>query len=425
MGSHGENQMPHLLKNFGRVIFEKSCLSPWPFMAPHVVKLLILLLASSTLAAQAPSSWQTFVAGYRQALPQHAIVGSSVAMVENGAITAREHYGSRDKAARLAVDDNTIFHWASITKTFTAIGIVQLRDRGLISLDDPIVKYVPELLKVNNPFTSKTRTDAITIRQLLSHSAGFRAGTWPWVESGKPGDQPWQPFEPPSWNQLVAMMPYTQVEFAPGTKYSYSNPGYVYLGRVIEEVTEQPFETYIDKEILRPLGMTRAFFDQAPSFLRKDKSHSYFVDDKGETEARFDFDTGITVMNGGLNAPITDMAKYLGLLQGSADAATQSRYDAIIKRASLEDMWKPVVPVSPGVQMGLGYFLEEHAGHSFVAHSGGQNGFISHFYVDRATHKAAIIAFNTQTESATQGDKRNTRALDAAMLKLMTETIFR
>ena len=411
---------------FFKELFERSWFSPWLSMAPHVVKMLVLLLAGGgVLLAQAPTGWQTFVDGYKQALPRHAIVGSSVAFVEHGAITAREHFGLRDRTANLPVNDDTIFHWASITKTFTAIGIVQLRDRGLISLDDPIVKYVPELRTVHNPFAAQTQTDAITIRQLLSHSAGFRAGTWPWVESGKTGDQAWQPFEPPAWEQLVAMMPYTQLEFAPGTKYNYSNPGYVYLGRVIEDVTGQPFETYIDKEILRPLGMTRAFFDQAPSFLRTNKSHSYFVDDTGVTEARFDFDTGITVMNGGLNAPITDMAKYLGLLQGSADAATQSRYDAILKRSSLEEMWKPVVPVSQGVAMGLGYFLEEHGGHNFVAHSGGQNGFISHFYVDRASRKAAIIAFNTQSESQKLGDARNTRALDAAMRDAMVALLFK
>jgi CubicO group peptidase (beta-lactamase class C family) len=221
------------------------------------------------------------------------------------------------------------------------------------------------------------------------------------------------------------MMPYTEVAYAPGTKYSYSNPGYVYLGRVVESVTQEPWETYIDKEILRPLGMTRAFFDQAPSFLRRDKSHSYYVTDAGEVEAPFDFDTGITVMNGGLNAPVSDLAKYIGLLQGSADAAQQSRYEAIIKRATLEEMWTPVVPVSAGVSMGLGYFLETHGGRNFIAHSGGQNGFISHFYVDRASHRGAIIAFNTQTESAKLGDARNTRALDAAMRDLLVATIFK
>lgn len=378
------------------------------------------VIAAAGLFAQAPpSGWSSFVAAYTEALPQHAIVGSSVAFVESGAITARQHYGLRDAAGNLPVTNDTIFHWASITKTFNAIGILQLRDRGLISLDDPIVKYVPELRKVHNPYAAQTKTEAITLRQLLSHSAGFRAGTFPFGD-----DAPWQPFEPPSWEQLAAMMPYTQLDFAPGTKYSYSNPGYVYLGRVIEDVMQEPFETYIDKEILRPLGMTRAFFDRAPSFLRDQKSHSYFVDDKGRTEARFDFDTGITVMNGGLNAPVDDLAKYISMLAGSTDAATQARYDRIIKRATLEEMWQPVVPVSPGVSMGLGFFLEDHGGRRFIAHSGGQNGFISHFWLDRASHKAAIIAFNTQTESTAKGDARNTRALDAAMRDAMVKFLF-
>jgi CubicO group peptidase (beta-lactamase class C family) len=378
---------------------------------------ILLAAATGMAAAPPPAGWAAFVAAYRDALPRCAIVGSSVAFVEDGAITAREHFGLRDRAAGLPVNDDTIFHWASITKTLTAIGIVQLRDRGLVTLDDPIVKYVPELRKASNPFGPM---QAITLRQLLSHSAGFRAGTWPWG-----GDEDWQPFEPPAWAQLVGMMPYTRVEFAPGSKYGYSNPGYVYLGRVIEDVMDEPFETYIDKEILRPLAMTRAFFDRAPSFLVGDRSHSYFADDAGLREARFDFDTGVTVMNGGLNAPVTDMAKYVGLLQGSPDAATQARYDRIIKRASLEEMWRPVVSVSSDVSMGLGFFLEQRDGRALVAHSGGQNGFISHFYVDRASRKGAIVAFNTETTSNAQGEARSTRALDAAMRDAMVAHLFK
>ncbi len=368
------------------------------------------------LSAQEPTGWPTFAVAYRKAVPAHGIVGSSVAFIEKGRLTARAHVGLRDQAQGLPVNEDTIFHWASITKTFTAIGILQLRDRGLLSLEDPILKYVPELRKVHNPFGPM---GSVTIRHLLSHASGFQPGTWPWGEGAK-----WQPFEPPAWEQLVGMMPYTKLAFAPGTRYGYSNPAYVYLGRVIEDLVQEPFETYIDKEILRPLGMTRSFFDRTPSFLLQDRSHSYYVDDTGLQEARFDFDTGITVANGGLNAPITDLANYLGLLQGSEDKVQQARYDRILRRESLEEMWRPVVPVSPGVHMGLGFFLEDHRGRAFVAHSGGQNGLISHFYVDRTTRKGLIIAFNTQTQSDKHGEARNTRALDAAMREAMLTHLF-
>ena len=317
------------------------------------------------------------------------------------------HDGLRDRSTNLAVDNDTIFHWASITKTFTGIAIMRLRDEGRLKLDDPIVKYVPELRSISNPFGP---VEQITIRHLLSHSAGFRGGTWPWGT----GDA-WQPFEPPGWEQLVGMMPYTRIEFAPGSKYQYSNPGLVFLGRAIEDITREPFETHIDKEILRPLGMTRAFFDRAPSFLRANRSHSYLVTDAGLTEALFDFDTGITTSNGGLNAPIDDMVKYLAFLTGSKDAATARLYDGILKRSSLEEMWKPVVPIAPGASMGLTFFLERHGGQDYIAHSGGQNGFISHIYLHPASGNAYIVAFNTTTTSAKEGDKRNTRALDAAV----------
>ena len=375
-------------------------------------------VGATVLPQTPPAGWTELRAFYRSALRQHAIVGSSLAAIgEGGVITARENAGLRDQAANLPVTNDTIYHWASITKTFTGIALMQLRDRGLVTLDDPIVKYVPELRKVSNPFGPM---EAITLRQLLSHSAGFRAGTWPWGTG-----EAWQPFEPPGWEQLVGMMPYTRIEFAPGSKYSYSNPGLIFIGRVIEDVAGEPYETYVDKQILRPLGMTRTFFDRAPAFLRGDRSHSYLVTDEGTTEAPFDFDTGITVSNGGLNAPLDDMARYLGFLMGSADPAAQRRYDAVLARATLEEMWRPAVPVSPGVSMGLTFFLERHGGLDFIAHSGGQNGFISHFYLRPGARLAYLVAFNTQTTSAKAGDDRNTRALDAALRDAAVRTIFR
>lgn len=384
----------------------------------RILSAMLLTLAAALAAApaQSPAGWPDFLVFYRQALAQHAIVGSSVALLKDGVVVERAHDGLRDRAARTPVDANTIFHWASITKTFTGTAIMRLRDEGRLTLDDPIVKYVPELRKIHNPFGP---VEQITIRHLLSHSAGFRGGTWPWG-----GGDAWQPFEPPGWEQLAGMMPYTRVEFAPGSRYQYSNPGLVFLGRVIEDLAGEPFETYIDKQILRPLGMTRTFFDRAPAFMLGDRSHSYFVTDAGLTEAPFDFDSGITVSNGGLNAPIDDMAKYLGFLTGSTDAATTRRHDAILKRASLQEMWRPVVPVSNGVQMGLTFFLERHGGQDYIAHSGGQNGFISHFYLQPSSGLAYIVAFNTQTTSAAEGDKRNTRALDAAVRDWILARVF-
>jgi CubicO group peptidase (beta-lactamase class C family) len=334
------------------------------------------------------------------------IVGASFVLLSDHQTAHARTVGFADLASKRPVDADTIFHWASITKTMTAIAIMQLRDRGLLSLDDPIVKYIPELRQVHNPFGPM---ESITLRMLMSHSAGFRNPTWPWG-----GDQDWHPFEPPGWAQVAAMLPYTQIEFPPGSKYSYSNPGIIFLGRVIELLTGDDYEVYVDKNILKPLEMHRAFFDAAPAHLRASRAHSYFWKNGGPVEARFDFDTGITVSNGGLNAPLTDMAKYMEFLIGNP--ARQAVYDGVLRRASLEEMWKPVVSIEgaeePGAKMGLCFFLEEHAGIPFVAHSGSQNGFISHFYVNVKRRVAYVVAFNTVAEPVGPDGKANTRQVD-------------
>src|SRR5438309_4901983 len=245
------------------------------------------------LSVQAPAGWPAVADGYRRLVERAGIAGSSLMLMRDGRILVRQNEGYQDLDRKIPVDDHTIFHWASITKTFTGVAIMQLRDRGLLALDDPAIKYVPELREVHNPYGDISQA---TIRHLMTHSAGFRAATWPWG-----GDQPWHPFEPTRWEQVVAMFPYTELMFRPGTKYSYSNPGVIFLGRIIQLLSGDDYEVYIAKNIFMPLGMTRSFFDRAPYHLVGHRSHSYTRSDEGLKEQRFDFDTGITVSNGGLN----------------------------------------------------------------------------------------------------------------------------
>jgi CubicO group peptidase (beta-lactamase class C family) len=345
-----------------------------------------------------------FAAFFNDRAAAHGIVGASLRVVGAGGRLSHVSFGSKNRAAGDPTDEATIYHWASVTKTMTGIAILQLRDRGRLSLDDSILKYVPELEGVHNPFGPMS---AITLRQLLSHTAGFRGGTWPFG-----GDKPWQPLEPTEWSQLVAMIPYTEVEFAPGSKYGYSNPGIVYLGRAVERISGEPWETYIDKNILRPLGMAKAFFDHAPYHLLKDRSHSYTVSKGRMEEARFDFDTGITVSNGGLNAPLGDMEKYVRFLLGQAETEIGA---AVLARASLAEMWTPVALVEENaadrVDMGLCFFIEKRGSRRLIGHSGDQNGFISHLYIDPAAGAGYVVAFNT--DATDEVPVPNTRRLDA------------
>ncbi|HMX27014.1 MAG TPA: serine hydrolase domain-containing protein [Blastocatellia bacterium] len=406
------------MKNMPSVIARLAALS-----------LVAVLMSSNFVHSQTPKNFaqarREFKTFYDQGMRKHGIIGSSFMLVQDGQVIAQEFFGLANQEKQQAVDENTIYHWASITKTFTAIAIMQLRDRGLLKLEDPIIKYLPELKAVHNPFGQMSD---ITLKHLMTHSAGFRAATWPWG-----GDKDWQPHEPRDWSQLVAMMPYTEILFKPGSKFSYSNLGIIFLGRVIELLAGEDYEVYIDKNIFKPLEMYRSYFDATPYHLLKNRSASYWLRDGKLTPARFDADAGITVSNGGLNSPLPDMVKYLTFLTG--DVRRQAAFDQVLKRSSLEEMFQPQLNIASNEMvepqgqnrkdaMGLSFFIEDNFGQHFIGHSGSQNGFISHFYFRPDTRLAYIIAFNTQATAGEKVPEQDTRRLDREIKDYLFQNIF-
>ncbi len=394
-------------------IVRKSKIVAW-----FVLATLFLFMNSSIVEAQSSfsESYKEFEKIYEQELKSSGIVGSSFMFIKNNKVIAKKFYGTANLEKKQAVDEDTIYHWASITKTLTGIAIMQLRDRGLLKLDDSIIKYLPELRAVHNPYGEMSD---ITIRQLMSHTAGFRNPTFPWKDAGKE----WQPHEPQDWEQLVAMFPYTEIKFKPGSRFSYSNLGIVFLGRIIELITKDDYEVYIDKNIFKPLEMYRSYFDATPYHLLKYRSHSYYIKNGKRTPGRFDVNTGITVSNGGLNAPLPDMVKYLDFLVG--DAQKTDVYKNVLKRKSLEEMWQPIVESNEnangnpdeGLKVGLSFFLDTKRG--LIGHSGDQNGFIMYIDFQPKTRCASILALNTdlQLPNDTPTEKNPVAVIRTALLK--------
>src|SRR5262249_34238837 len=179
------------------------------------------------------------------------------------------------------------------------------------------------------------------------------------------------------------------------------------------------------------LGMTRSFFDRAPYHLVEHRSHSYVGSDEGLQEQRFDFDTGITVSNGGLNAPLGDMAKWLAFLIGSTtDAGIRDVWNRMLKRSSVDEMFTPQSRALDGeggsgsdVQAGLSCFIEHHQGVELVGHSGDQNGFISHLYLHRPSKSGYIVSFNTDVSSK-KDTRRSTRAVDDDVRDAIVREVF-
>ncbi len=377
-----------------------------------------------------PPGWVPFTKAVDAFAGRDSVVGAGVLLVRGGQVVAHHEYGDADRAAHQAVNVRTLFHYGSITKTLTAIAIMQLRDRGRLRLDDRVVTYVPELRFVHDPYGS---IDSLTIAMLLSHAGGFQNPTWPYTEG-----KPWEPFEPTTWAQLVAMMPYQELRFAPGSRYGYSNPGFLYLARIIESITGDPWEVYVDKNIFKPLGLEHSYFSVTPYFMAADRANSYAVerDSGGRISVRAlgrEFDPGITIPNGGWNAPLTDLARYSAFLTGAPakgevrDTALGRLYDTVLSRASLAEMWRPRYPTAAdpesasaaGETVGLSFFQVPHGGTTFIGHMGFQAGFRAFLYINPESGAAVIAALNTRNDADPAGSQAAWLAVRDAALDLI------
>lgn len=243
-------------------------------------------------------------------------------------------------------------------------------------------------------------------RRLLSHSAGFQNPTWPYDAGAA-----WEPFEPTRWEQLVAMMPYQRTHFAAGSRFGYSNPAFIYLARNIEQLSGDPWAHYVQKNILTPLGLTRSYFGGTPYHLEHFRSNNYVLrsDSAGRLSMRTngrDFDPGITIPNGGWNAPLGDLASYAAFLTNASlgDSARTRLYDVVLKRSTLEEMWRVVVPCGgsegkTGDGMGLSFFIYPRGESTIIGHTGSQAGFRAFLYFNPQTRNAVIAAYNTTNYS--------------------------
>jgi len=281
--------------------------------------------------------------------------------------------GVRDVATKAPVDADTVFRIASMTKSFTAMAILKLRDEGKLSLDDPAERYVPELQGLKYPTSDSPR---ITIRHLLSHAEGF------------PEDNPWGDRQLARTDAELSAMLRAGIPFstAPGTAYEYSNYGFAILGRIVSNVSGQRYEDYVAANVLRPLGMTSTTLEAAK--VPADRlAHGYrWEDNRWKDEPLLPH--GAFGSMGGMLTSMRDLSRYVAAFL-SAWPPRDGPETAPIRRASLREMqqvWRPapasVTRTSSGaIQLnsgGYGFGLRISQTCSFahlVSHGGGLPGF--------------------------------------------------
>jgi CubicO group peptidase (beta-lactamase class C family) len=176
--------------------------------------------------------------------------GAVFGVIVDGELVLVKTAGIREVESKAAVTPETVFRIASMTKSFTAMAILKLRDEGKLSLDDPVARYVPALADLPYPTSD---SPAITIRHLLTHSEGF------------PEDNPWGDRQLAQTDETMRAWMKAGIPFstAPGTAFEYSNYGFAILGQVIAKASGKPYADYVRDNILRPLGMNASTFEMS------------------------------------------------------------------------------------------------------------------------------------------------------------------
>ena len=234
------------------------------------------------------------------------IPGLSIGIVKDGELTYARGFGFRDVEAGLPATPRTTYGIGSITKSFTALAVLRLVEEGKISLRDPVERYVPLRLR--------SMGEPVLIHHLLTHSSGIPAlGYAEAFINGLLGlEDNWLPLATP--DDVVTFMRGCGdwAVAKPGERFFYLNEGYVLLGYIIRKVTGLPYEDYVSRIILEPLGMGRTYFSEGEYNSDVDKATPYIIDKEGRhIKSRFPF--GIT-SDGGLLSNVVDMSKYINML---------------------------------------------------------------------------------------------------------------
>jgi len=343
-------------------------------------------------------------------IERSGIPAAAVALAQEGEVVYEHGFGHRDAEGRLPVTPDTRFGLGSVTKSFPCLAIVQLAEAGMLSVHDPVVRWLPAFRFPPND--DPALAERVTIHNFMTHSSGLppepallhaRAASIcadPDLDRmhprpmGVPDDiRDWEQIS--TYDELLALM--ARQEFAvlgpPGAIINYSNEGYVLLAAIVERASGQSFAAYLQEHVLDPLGLvrtglyTRATPPQAPEVVPA------AVDTRGGTREVFPspawWDQGAMFGNGGLKSTVRDLLRYLEIFRtGGVSHGTR-----IVSAAGVAKMTTPQQPIPTGGGYGYGLRIVDVPGIGrSVEHGGGNKGVATHVVVvpDRGITAVAL-----------------------------------
>lgn len=308
-------------------------------------------------------------------------INGNFLIAEKGKIIYNKSFGYTNEVTKEKLNENSVFELASVSKQFTAMAIMILKENGKLNLSDDITKFIPEL----------SAYKGITIRNLLNHTSGL-------PDYEEIMDSLFDKSKIAVNNDIINLYAKHKPKllFEPNTKWKYSNTGYALLGSIIEKVSGMDYGDYLNKVIFKPLKMnnTRVFRrryisqqinNYAFGYVYSDSLKKYFLpDDLAETKYVVYLD-GI-VGDGTVNSTVIDLLKWDRALYSNKLLSTQGMKE-IFEVATLNDKSK--------TKYGFGWFIDENVDFGkVVSHSGGWPGYIT--YIDRhiTNDKTIIILQN-------------------------------
>jgi len=289
--------------------------------------------------------------------------GLSIAIIENGELAYSKGFCFRDLDYGLRATPQTLYGVGSVTKSFTALSIMQLAEKGKLSLDDPVDKYVPLNLKVKD--------EPVRVWHLLCHASGIPALAYAEAliryVTGAGGK--WIPIAS-SEDLITFMREANRWAFSrPGERWFYLNEGYVILGHIIEKVSGMNYDRYVKENILAPLQMNRSFFRKEDVDADADVATPYIITRNGEC-IKSKHPYGIFA-DGGLISNVIDLSHYIGMYLNRGECCGH----VIASPDSINEMEKPRVKLPLQVFGGEAYgyglsVIPNFFGYKVVGHGG-------------------------------------------------------
>jgi CubicO group peptidase (beta-lactamase class C family) len=304
--------------------------------------------------------------------------GLAVGIVRDQELVWSAGFGHADLETKRRPDEETISRVASITKTFTATAIMQLRDDGLLTLDDSLVEHLPEFSAVN---PRASTVEGVTIRRMLAHRSGLV------TESPFPC---WDALEFPSREAMLTALPQTEIVIPQDSAFKYSNLAFGLLGEVISRLSGRPYFEYMQAEILEPLGLTSSVFELTEELRPRmaiGYSRSPYADEF--PKAPYALLNGLAAC-GQLHSTVADLAKWISF-QFRTGAAQRSG-EQVLRGSSMEEMHRPQY-MEPDWSFGycLGWRARRVGEHVYHEHGGGIHGFASQVMFSKP-HRLGVIA---------------------------------